>query len=106
MCRHIRLWAAYRLKCYECAREQMRIGIDAHMIGSKETGNETYCLGLVEGLTRLDNGNQYVVYVSSNDALPELDQHPNFERRVLRRESSVWRLTVGYARASRAHKLD
>ena len=42
-----------------------------------------------------------MVYVSSKEALTELDAHSNFERRVLRRDSSAWRLTVGYAQASR-----
>src|SRR5207248_651989 len=38
--------------------------------------------------------------------LAELDEQPNFERRILSRDSSAWRLTVGYAQMSRAHKLD
>lgn len=84
----------------------MRIGIDAHMIGSRETGNETYCLGLVEGLSKLRDGNQYVVYLSSKETLIELDDQPNFERRVLAHGSSVWRLAAGYAQASRIDKLD
>jgi glycosyltransferase involved in cell wall biosynthesis len=32
----------------------MRVGIDAHMVGGQETGNETYVKGLVEGLAALD----------------------------------------------------
>src|ERR1700693_4548782 len=31
----------------------MRVGIDAHMVGGHETGNETYVKGLVEGFTTL-----------------------------------------------------
>lgn len=31
----------------------MRIAIDAHMVGARETGNETYALGLIRGLLNL-----------------------------------------------------
>lgn len=40
----------------------MRIGIDAHMVGTRETGNETYIIGLIEGLERIDPNNRYVLY--------------------------------------------
>jgi glycosyltransferase involved in cell wall biosynthesis len=33
--------------------ELMRVGIDAHMVGGHETGNETYVKGLVDGFTAL-----------------------------------------------------
>ena len=84
----------------------MRIGIDAHMVGTRETGNETYCVGLVEGLTGLMDGNQYVIYTSSQGALAHLDGQPSFERHVLARESSLWRLSVGFAQASHTDRLD
>src|SRR5438552_11965230 len=84
----------------------MRIGIDAHMVGARETGNETYCLGLVEGLSQLNDGNDYTVYTASPEIMPELDEHPRFRRRVLNRDSSAWRLTMGFAQASRADRLD
>src|SRR5437867_6952605 len=84
----------------------MRIGIDAHMVGTRETGNETYCAGLVEGLAQPGDENQYVVYVSSDGVFKEIGDLPNFERRVLRRDSSTWRLAFGYAAASRKDKLD
>src|SRR6266550_2448268 len=34
--------------------KRMRVGIDAHMVGGQETGNETYVKGLVEGLAELN----------------------------------------------------
>jgi glycosyltransferase involved in cell wall biosynthesis len=76
------------------------------MVGTRETGNETYCAGLVEGLAQLGDGNQYVVYVSQPDALASVASAPHVERRVLSRDSSAWRLTMGFARASRADNLD
>jgi glycosyltransferase involved in cell wall biosynthesis len=49
----------------------MNIGIDAHMLGHNETGNETYVLELVRALTARENGNRYFIYVEMPDALPE-----------------------------------
>ena len=31
----------------------MRVGFDAHMVGQRETGNETYALGLLQGLDQI-----------------------------------------------------
>lgn len=40
----------------------MRIGIDAHMVGQCETGNESYIVGVVTGLRRLDEHNEYCIF--------------------------------------------
>ncbi len=37
----------------------LRIGIDAHMVGERETGNETVILGLAEGLCALTSPHEY-----------------------------------------------
>ena len=84
----------------------MRIGIDAHMVGSRETGNETYCLGLIEGLEQIEDHNQYVVYLTSRSVLPSVNGHGRLLRRMLRRGSSAWRLLMGFAQASRKDRLD
>src|SRR5438445_2675858 len=86
----------------------MRIGIDGHMIGARETGNETYCQGLVEGLYQLEDHNQYMVYLNSPDALPFVNGHGRFLRRMLPRGrwGATWRLAVGFAEASRHDSLD
>jgi glycosyltransferase involved in cell wall biosynthesis len=84
----------------------MRIGIDAHMVGSRETGNETYCLGLIEGLEQIEDHNQYMVYLTSPSVLPSVNGHGRLLRRMLRRGSSAWRLLMGFAQASRSDRLD
>ncbi len=44
----------------------LRIGLDAHMVGGHETGNETYVRGLVSGFSELDGECElYVYYVGS-----------------------------------------
>src|SRR5438128_9649900 len=84
----------------------MRIGIDAHMVGSRETGNETYCMGLIEGLEQIEDHNQYMVYLSSPSVLPSVNGHGRLLRRMLRRGSSARRLLMGFAQASRSDHLD
>ena len=42
----------------------MQIAIDAHQIGSRRTGAETYVYNLVKHLGRLEpNGERYAVYL-------------------------------------------
>lgn len=84
----------------------MRVGIDAHMVGAQETGNETYCQGLVEGLAQIDDHNQYMVYLNSPCALPSVNGHGRLQRRMLRSASNAWRLVMGFAQASRTDHLD
>lgn len=48
----------------------MNIGIDAHMLGHNETGNETYILELVRALARRESGDTFFVYVETPAALP------------------------------------
>jgi glycosyltransferase involved in cell wall biosynthesis len=47
----------------------MRIAIDAHMIGERETGNETYTLNLIRGLLSHDEKNEYFLYTTHADEL-------------------------------------
>jgi glycosyltransferase involved in cell wall biosynthesis len=40
----------------------LRIGLDAHMVGGRETGNETYVRGLVDGFSELDRNFDLTVF--------------------------------------------
>jgi glycosyltransferase involved in cell wall biosynthesis len=42
--------------------QKIRVGLDAHMVGEHETGNETYVLGLIAGLTKLGSLLSLTVY--------------------------------------------
>jgi len=50
-------------------KNTLKILIDAHMVGEKETGNERYILGLLEGLKAIGDGVEVVVATSDPDAL-------------------------------------
>lgn len=46
----------------------MKIAIDAHAIGSRQTGNETYISNLLEALGRIDIKNQYLILFTEESA--------------------------------------
>lgn len=48
----------------------MNIGIDAHMLGHNETGNETYVLELLRALARREGEDTFFVYVENPGVLP------------------------------------
>src|SRR5690348_5854357 len=57
----------------------LRVAIDAHMVGERETGNETYILNLVRGLMRVDTTSHYLLYTPHVESLNVLNPlPPNF----------------------------
>jgi glycosyltransferase involved in cell wall biosynthesis len=56
----------------------LRVGIDGHMVGGQETGNETYVKGLVEGFRDLGDADLVVYHVGAPWASG--DDHIRFER--------------------------
>jgi glycosyltransferase involved in cell wall biosynthesis len=47
----------------------MRIGIDAHQVGTELAGNVTYITSLIEALAEIDRANQYTLYVTKPSAV-------------------------------------
>ena len=46
----------------------MKIAIDAHMIGHRATGNETFMVNLIDALARLEEtGQEYTVYLDRRE---------------------------------------
>ncbi len=83
----------------------MRVIVDAHMVGQKETGNETYVLGLLSGLVHLpDLTVAAVVTASQNTA--SLEKLHNLE--IIRLPSTNNWLRLGYylPRMSSAWRAD
>ena len=46
----------------------MRIAIDAHSVGTKLGGNESYAVNLIESLAQIDEVNDYTLYVTTAEA--------------------------------------
>jgi glycosyltransferase involved in cell wall biosynthesis len=86
----------------------MRIGIDAHCIGQRKTGNETYTRNLVKYLGLLEpNGTDYIVYLTSNAGRNEKGlAGPRSRTKLIRPETPYLRIPIGFALESRAEKLD
>ncbi len=60
----------------------MRIAIDAHSVGTKLGGNESYATNLIEALAQIDRDNQYTVYVTKREAVERFSNRwPNFSVR-------------------------
>lgn len=81
------------------------IGIDAHMVGSHETGNETYIVGLAEGLIAL-GGYRYRIYTPRPAAFPGHSQLRKDLLRVIPDVPAVARLGWLYPALARQDKLD
>lgn len=57
----------------------MKVGIDAHMVGHSEGGNETYIYNLVNALAEIDRQNKYVIFVTDNNVARNWRiNNPNF----------------------------
>ena len=57
----------------------MRIAIDAHSVGAKLGGNESYATNLIEALAQIDSVNDYTLYVTTAEAFNRYHKRwPNF----------------------------
>jgi len=86
----------------------MRVGIDAHCLGQKKTGNETYTYTLIKYLSGMQrNGVEYTVYLGGEMA----DQDGLFSNGSFR-SKQIWplnpfiRIPIGFAIQSRVEELD
>ncbi len=52
----------------------MRFSVDAHAIGRHLTGNEVYVKNLLHGFAALDNGSQFIAYISEPGAAREIPE--------------------------------
>ena len=85
----------------------MNIGIDAHMLGQNETGNETYILELVRHAPRHAPVHQFFVYVENTDAVPApVRAYPNVRVVPLKTRSAAARLAWELPRRAAADALD
>lgn len=77
----------------------MRIGIDAHAIGARQGGNETYIRSLIKSLAEIDGDNLYTIYLTSASAATRwreefTNRHKNFSVRLLPPPTPLVRVPV------------
>jgi glycosyltransferase involved in cell wall biosynthesis len=85
----------------------VRIAIDAHSIGARLAGNETYAVNLIEALAAIDQHNQYTIYVTKQQALDRFaGRWPNFTVRLTRPHTPLVRIPLTLSRELRRRPVD
>jgi glycosyltransferase involved in cell wall biosynthesis len=86
----------------------MRIGIDAHCIGQRKTGNETYTYNLVKHLGLLASEDMdYLIYLTSKaNGHSGAIAGPRSRTKLIRPETPYLRIPISFAMETRAEKLD
>jgi glycosyltransferase involved in cell wall biosynthesis len=77
----------------------MRIGIDAHAIGARQGGNETYITNLIKSLAEIDGDNLYTIYLADAGAAAQwresfTTRYKNFSLRLLPPPTPLVRVPV------------
>ena len=85
----------------------MRIGIDAHSVGTKLGGNESYAVNLIEALAQIDSVNHYTIYVTTSEARDRFtDRWSNFKVRSTLPHTPLIRIPISLSAELRKHPVD
>lgn len=85
----------------------MRIAIDAHSVGAKLAGNESYATNLIEALAQVDSVNEYTLYVTTREAQARFSQRwPNFRVQTTLPHTPLIRIPLTLAAELRKHPVD
>ena len=85
----------------------MRIAIDAHSVGARLGGNETYAINLIEALAQIDQTNQNILYVTKPPAVDRFPKRwPNFTVRRTLPHTPLVRIPLTLSRELRKHPVD
>ena len=85
----------------------MRIAIDAHSVGARLAGNETYAINLIEALAEIDQSNQYTLYVTKQSAVERFaNRWPNFTVQRTLPHTPLVRIPLTLSRELRRRPVD
>jgi glycosyltransferase involved in cell wall biosynthesis len=89
----------------------MHIGIDAHAIGARQGGNETYIGNLIKSLAEVDGDNRYTLYLANAEAAARwragfTKRYPNFDVRLLPPPTPLVRVPVALELELRLRPVD
>lgn len=86
---------------------ELRIAIDAHTVGTKLGGNESYAVNLIEALAQIDSTNNYTIYVTTNEARDRFSNRwPNFKVRSTLPHTPLIRIPLTLSAELRKHPVD
>lgn len=83
-----------------------RVGLDAHMLGARETGNETYVRGLLEGLAHVEVPFDILLYHTARSRLPVDLPSGRFVPRRVRPGGNLPRVLAALPWAARQDQLE
>jgi glycosyltransferase involved in cell wall biosynthesis len=85
----------------------LRIAIDAHSVGAKLGGNESYAVNLIEALAEIDSANSYTIYVTTREARDRFHQRwPNFKVRSTLPHTPLIRIPLTLSAELRKNPVD
>ena len=85
----------------------MRIAIDAHSVGTKLGGNESYAVNLIEALAQIDSVNDYTIFVTTNEARDRFSNRwSNFRVRSTLPHTPLIRIPLTLSAELRKHPVD
>lgn len=85
----------------------MHIAIDAHSVGARLGGNETYATNLIESLAEIDQANRYTLYVTKQSAVARFaDRWPNFKVRQTLPHTPLVRIPITLSAELRKNPVD
>lgn len=85
----------------------MRIAIDAHAVGAKLGGNESYAVNLIEALAQIDSVNEYTIYITTNEARDRFHRRwPNFQVRATLPHAPLIRIPLTLSAELRKHPVN
>ncbi len=85
----------------------MRVVIDAHAIGERLTGNETYITNLIDNLVALDGGMELTLLFTHKDAEEEWrSRHDGVKTVLVRPANPLVRIPLAMPLVSRLRKAD
>jgi glycosyltransferase involved in cell wall biosynthesis len=85
----------------------MNVGIDAHTLGSRSAGNESYCLQLLQNLATADyDSHRYVVYFTRHDGISDIPAVRHFAFKRIRPTSPFVRIPLSFPIEFKRENLD
>jgi len=85
----------------------MKIGIDAHALGSKSAGNESYYVQLLRALAcHPSNGNRYVIYFTNPDGEKQIPSCERFRVKRIWPANPYFRIPLAFPLECRRENLD
>ena len=85
----------------------MHIAIDAHSVGARLAGNESYAINLIEALAQIDSINKYTLYVTRREAVERFSgRWPNFSVSQTLPHTPLVRIPLTLSAALRRNPVD